>query len=142
MQPSLLYEILASDEVLNSALGLKRRIYEDMSLDQRPTSDGLFAVISLNDSNLTTVAPLDRGPRTIVVAVHQPWNLSRSFNKINAVLDRIYQLYSSVSQQSGEDGIRITQIMLKGRGAQRTDPGWETLTRTATYGVLYSETAA
>ena len=141
MMPSILYEALAKDPVL-ADLGLKKRIYEDMSTDERPTSDGIFIVVSFRETALTSKAPLNKGPRTVIIAVHQPDHLVRSFDKINKVIERVTEIYLKIVQQSGEDKVRVTQIKLTGKSAQRDDPGWKTLTRTATYGVLYQESAA
>lgn len=138
MQPSLLYEALANDAILNS-LGLGKQIYEDTSADESPVKDNIFVIISFMETQLTSSAPIGKGPRTVIVAVHHPLHLTRSFQKINKVIERVTQVYSGISQQSGEDGIRITGVKLTGKSRQFTDPGWQTLTRNATYGVLYQE---
>lgn len=141
MMPSILYEALADDAGLAN-LGLKKRIYEDTSADERPTSDGVFIVVSFMETVLTSKAPLGKGPRNVIVAVHQPWHLGRSYDKINKIIERVTEIYESIVQQSGKDEIRVTEISLTGKSRQFSDPGWQTLTRTATYGVLYQESAA
>ena len=138
MRPSILYESLSSDYAL-TGLGLRRRIFEDMSLDERPANDGPFVVISFAEFALSGTSVLEKGPRNIIVAVHQPWLLGRDFTKINAISRRISEIYSGISQQSGNDGVRVCAIRLRGKTANRSDPGWETITQAATYGVLYNE---
>lgn len=138
MRPSILYEALATDTPL-AGMGLRRRIFEDMSLDERPASDGPFIVISFAEFTLSGTSVLEKGPRNIIVAVHQPWLIGRDFTKVNAISNRITKVYSGISQQIGSDGVRVCSIRLRGKTANRSDPGWETITQATTYGVLYNE---
>lgn len=142
MMPSVIYELLAADEQLDDLGITADRIMESQSIDSVPFNDGYFVTISFEEQLLSQVSALARGPRTVTIAVHHNWNLDRNYAPIDKILNRIDQVLLPVEQAIGDDGVRVTRIQRQGRSANMADEGWKTITRTATYGVLYDEYAA
>ena len=142
MMPSVIYELLAADKQLND-LGISEdRIIESQSVDARPFNDGYFITISFEELTMSTVTVIARGPRTVTIAVHHSWDIDRDYRPIDKILNRIDQLLLPIEQAIGTDGVRVSKVMRQGRSANMADEGWKTITRTATYGVLYDEYAA
>ena len=140
MRPSYFYDILSTDSVLNG-LGIDgTRIAEAQSEDERPINSGLFVMVSFEET-ASFVSGIDRGPRTVIFAVHQPWDETRDYDGINKVLNRIHQLFSPIDQGVGNDGVRVSQMQRRMRSGNQVDEGWRTITRWETYGVLYDELA-
>ena len=142
MMPSVIYELLAADEQLEDLGITSDRIVESQSVDSRPFNDGFFVTISFEELIMSAVTIIARGPRTMTVAVHQNWDTGRDYRPIDKILNRIDQLLLPIEQAIGSDGVRVSKVMRQGRSANMADEGWKTITRTATYGVLYDEYAA
>lgn len=141
MQPSAIFEVLSNDTELSLAGITEERIYESQSLDSRPHSDGYFITINMEETTFPTRA-IYRGPRTITVAVHHPMDIDRDYSPLTRILTIVTRLLRTLPGTRGSDGIHITSVDPQGRSANMVDEGWETITRSQTYGVLYDETAA
>lgn len=75
----------------------------------------------------------------MTVWVHHPMEKDRDYSAIDAILNRVESLLLNMEQVTGEDKARITCIIKQGRSRNLVDPAWKTITRNATYGVLYDE---
>lgn len=133
MEPILIWDILNSI--------LPGRVYESQSLDSRPHSDGYFITVNMEESTIANSA-ISRGPRTVTIAVHHNAEIDRDYGPINAILNYIDAGLLPIDDQRGSDGVRVSQVKRAGRSGNLLDEGWNTITRTATYGVLYNEYAA
>lgn len=141
MMPSVIYETLVNDAGLNN-LGIdSERVFESQSLDSRPVSDGYFITISFEELVISNYA-IDRGPRTVTVAVHHSMDVDRDYRPLDQILNRIDQVLLAIENLSGEDKVRVSQIKRQSRSGNMIDEGWKTITRTSSYGVLYDEYAA
>lgn len=132
MEPILLWEIL--DTILSG------RAYESQSLDTRPHADGYFFTINMEESTIANSA-ISRGPRTVTVAVHHNAEIDRDYGPITRLLNLVDLAFQQIDDDSGSDGVRVSQVKRQGRSGNLLDEGWNTITRTATYGVLYNEYA-
>jgi len=138
MMPSIIYETLAGSM---DDLGVTAdRIMEAESLDERPFDAGYFVVVSFGEE-LPAVAGL-LAPRTMTIAVHYPWDKDRDYVPITRIINRVDQLLLPLELIKGQDGVQVSQIRRSGRSGNLSDEGWRTITRTATYGVSYDESAA
>lgn len=142
MMPNIIYQELAADEQLTLLLGGPNRIFESQSVDERPTNTGYFLTINFEETILASPSKLSRGPRTITVAVHRPWEIDRDFTTLTSILNRVDEVLLPIEDRAGSDGVRVTSIRRSGRSGNRSDEGYKTITRTATYGVLHQEFAA
>lgn len=138
MRPSLLWEKIANDSELNAIGIITRRVIESQSIDKRPFSDGYFITINMEESTIRNTK-LGKGPRTVTIAVHREANSDRSYSTIDSILNRIDRLLLPIDDEKGVDGVRVSQVSRGGRSGNLIDEGWNTITRTATYGVLYNE---
>lgn len=136
MQPSLIYELLASDSPL-AGLGVTK-ILESQSIDTRPDDD-YFVTIRMEEPAAGPAQVL--GPRAMTIAVHHPWDQGRDYSPITKILNRIDKLLLLVEQQVGLDGIRVAQVRRGSpqRSGNMTDEAWKTVTRWGNYRVSYDE---
>lgn len=139
MKPSILYEALAGDSELENLGITDDRIQESQSIDSRPFDIGYFITISSEEPLFSPVTVLERGPRTFVIAVHTSKEYTRDYTTIDDILFRIREIFSGLEDVTGQDGCRVSQVRCRGLSGNLADDGWKTITRNATYGVLYSE---
>ena len=142
MMPNVIFQELEIDDQLETLLGGSGRIIESQSVDSRPFSDGYFVTVSFNEMLMSPVSALARGPRTVTIAVHHAQEIDRDFFSLTAILNRIDEIILPIEDQEGTDGLRVTTIRRTGRSGNLIDDGYKTITRYATYGVLYDEFVA
>ena len=141
MMPNLIIQTLVADTNLHNLGITPDRIRESQSWDERPT-DGYFLSINFEEMLFSSVTSISKGPRTMTVAVHHPWDLDRGYETLTSILNEVDDCLLPLEALAGSDGLRITSVRRQGRGGNQVDEGWKTITRTATYGVLYDEYAA
>lgn len=133
------HELLAGEPRL-VAFGVSgQRIKESQSVDEKPFDDGVLIVVNFEEQSL--IPTLNRGPRVVTVWVHSCDDRSRDYRPIDRVLFAIDQIFADVEHYTGSDGVRITGFRRQGRSGNLRDPGWKTIARTATFDVLYDESA-
>lgn len=148
MLPMAIYESLVEDTGLNN-LGIEEgRVFELQSVDERPFDSGYFLVINWQESTIysQTYTGMGNGvgkaPRVMTLWVHTPLDQTRDYRLIDRILNRIDAILLPVEHKTGSDGMRVTCIAKQGRSGNLIDDGWKTITRNATYGVLYDESTA
>lgn len=146
MMPSLLYELLANDTELTDMIGKNPvtdgpAIFELQSVDERPVDDDYFVVFDFQET-VGALGGRRMGEQTMQIWVHIPLAVEREYNDINAILNRIDELILPIQNNTGEDGIRVTQVRFYSRSRNTRDPGWDTVTRFGLYGVLFDQAAA
>ena len=133
------YELLAGQPRM-VALGISgQRIIELQSTDEKPFDDGVFVVVNFEEQSL--IPTLNRGPRVVTLWVHSCDDRSRDYRPIDRILGTIDRVFADVEHYTGSDGVRITGFRHQGRSGNLRDPGWNTIARTATYSILYDESA-
>lgn len=133
------HELLAGNPRL-VALGVSgQRITELQSTDEKPFDEGVFIVVNFEEQSL--IPSLNRGPRVVTMWVHSCDDRSRDYRPIDRILSVIDDVFSSAEHYTGTDGVRITGFRRQGRSGNLRDPGWNTIARTATFDVLYDESA-
>lgn len=145
MMPNLIPQLLNADSQLTTLLGSGTRIAESHTWGTkelpRPT-DGYWLSVTYEEMSMSPVSSIAKGPRNITIAVHHPWEIDRDFDTLTSILNRVVEILIPVEQQSGTDGIRVTEIKRRGRSRHYEDEGWQTITMSQTFGVLYDEFAA
>lgn len=148
MLPMAIYESLVEDEELNELGITEGRILEMQSVDERPFDSGYFLIINWQESTVysqtyTGMANgIPKAPRVMMVWVHTPMDKTRDYRLTDRILNRIDDILLPVEHKTGSDGMRVTCIAKQGRSGNLIDDGWKTITRNATYGVLYDERTA
>lgn len=148
MLPNIIYEKIIQDNYLQQCGISSDRVLELQSVDERPFDDGYFIIVNWQESTIysQTYTGMQNGirkaPRVMMLWVHCPKDRSRDFRPIDKILNRIDDLLLSIEQEAGTDGMRVTCIAKQGRSGNLIDDGWKTITRNATYGVLYDESLA
>jgi hypothetical protein len=82
-----------------------------------------------------------RGPTLMTLAGHIPWDDGRDYTDIHRALNFAQKAFEFIENQIGSDGVRVTLLTPLARSSNGSDEGWKTITKTATYGVLYDESA-
>jgi hypothetical protein len=145
MMPNLIPQLLSADSQLATLLGTGTRIAESQSWGTTPLprpKDGYWLSVTFEEMSMSAVTSIAKGPRNLTIAVHHPWEIDRDYGTLVSILNRVDEILLPVEQGKGTDGIRVTKIKRRGRGRPTEDEGWQTITMTTTYGVLYDEFAA
>jgi hypothetical protein len=145
MMPNIIPQLLSADAQLQTLLGGSGRIAESQSWGTTPLprpKDGYWLSINFEEMLFSPVSALSRGPRSCTIAVHHPQEIDRDYDTLTSILNRVDEIILPIEDQSGTDGLRVTSIARRGRSGNAIDEGWATITRFATYGVLYQEYAA
>jgi hypothetical protein len=145
MMPSALYELLADDSELTDMIGEAPEggpaIFELQSVDERPIHDNYFIIFDFQET-VMAFGGQHMGEQTFQIWVHIPLDVEREYNDINAIFNRIDDLLLPIEHVTGDDGIRVTMVRRYARSKNTIDPGWDTATRNALYGVLFDQSAA
>lgn len=141
MLPVTIYESIVGDEQLQDLGIAEGRVFELQSVDERPVDTGYFVIINWQESMLYPLSIL-RAPRVMTVWVHTPQDETRDYRLIDRILNRIDDILLPIEHKIGSDSMRVTCITKQGRSGNLIDDGWKTITRNATYGVLYDESTA
>lgn len=146
MFPIIIHQRISQDSILNSQFGINEsRVLELQSVDSRPFDNGYYIIVNWQESTIYSQTytgmqnGIARAPRVMTLWVHTPMDRSRDYRPIDKILNRIDATLLTIEQQSGSDGVRVTCIDKQGRSGNLIDDGWKTITRNATYGVLYDE---
>lgn len=139
MRPSAIYEALATDTKLQQYGVTEDRIVESQSVDSRPFADGHFITISGDEVLFSGTTAIAKGPRTFTIAVHINSEMSRDYGTIDFILAQASKSLTGIEDVIGADGCRVSQVAKTGRSGNLLDEGWNTITRNATFGVLYDE---
>lgn len=140
MIPLVIYEKLTTDTAL-ALLGITMgKVFELQSVDERPLNSGYFVILNWQESS-SFVNAVKKAPRTLTVWVHTPLDRTRDYRVIDKILNRIDAIFDGIEQQKGADGVRVTCITRQGRSGNLVDDGWKTISRNATYSVLYDESS-
>lgn len=145
MIPIAIYETLTEDQTLQNYGITTERVLELQSIDERPFDDGCFVVINWQESsgfglmNGAIQNTVQKPPRTMMIWVHSPSDRSRDYRILDRILNRIDELLLPIEHKLGSDDIRVSCVVKQGRSGNLTDDGWKTISRNATYGVLYDE---
>jgi hypothetical protein len=142
MIPSAIYEAISGSPALSEIGITPERIIESQSIDSLPFQTGYFVTINFEEISMSSVTSLSRGPRTCTIAVHHSWDEDRDFGPLTSILNKIDAVLLPLEATTGEDGLRVTAVRRQGRSGNLVDEGWKTITRTATYGVLFNEYVA
>lgn len=106
--------------------------------DQRP-SDGAFIVVCWRHTDFEDAVQENAG-RHIEIYFHVPAARSTDFGRIDNMIDRVDELFSTVEDSPagvvGADGWRLNYVGLEGRGPDVTDQGYQTICRQAAYMAL------
>lgn len=132
MRPAVIYDVLV--DVLGDA------VTEAQSTDQRPFHQGIFCTVRFEEPVLNLA--IQRGPRIMTVALHQPWNESRDYGPLEDLHFLIHNAFKTVENEVGSDNVMVSSIRRTGGSGNLEDEGWQTIKQTATYGVLYHKLAA
>lgn len=146
MIPMYIYEALTGDATLETQGITDGRVLELQSVDERPFDTGYFIIINWQESSsfsslISNQSAMPKMPRVMTIWVHSPLDSGRDYRQIDKILNRIDTLLLPIEQQKGTDDIRVTCVTRQGRSGNLIDDGWKTITRNATYGVLYDEYA-
>ena len=143
MSRAAIETLLETDTTLAGLDEVSSYIFNQHDIVERPRHDGVFIVLRWEESTVFSQTytgmndGIGRAPRVLTVWVHSPIEVSTDFEFIDEILDRIDQLFSPIEHLEGSDGYTVTQVQFAGRSGDLKDEGFMTVTRNATYSVLY-----
>lgn len=145
MSRALIETLLKTDPTL-AGLGINDgNVFPQHDLKSRPKTDN-FIVIRWEESTQFSQTytgmsnGLSRAPRVLTLWVHSLQEVSTDFEHIDKIIDRIDYLFSQLENSPGTDGYTITEIRNSGRSGDLEDEVLNTVSRNASYAVLYRRT--
>lgn len=150
MSRDAVYRAIVDDEELNE-LGINvSTVFPNYASDDRPSDSGLFLILRWESQPYLGASTLGgfgsgtgmgRGARDLTIWAHLPKEESSDFTRLDAVLDRLDELFREMEHVAGADGYTLTCIRPTGRSSDFRDNGFDTITRNAGYKVLARRTA-
>lgn len=133
--------LLKNDSELATLGGTGFKVVANYSQDQRPNDVGAFIEIRWG------VDDFDRGlqgPRHFDVWVHIPVSVSTDFVRIDAMIDRIDDIFAAANATDtvGGDGVALNYVEPEGRSGDLDDEGYMTICRRASYRALSCKASA
>lgn len=130
MSRSAVYSALVGDTQL-SALGIgASEIYASNSMDELPRDK---PAIILRWEDVTAPWRGQRGVQRLTIHAH---DATRTYDRINKILDRTKEILEPLTHVSGVDGYVLTQMDWRGESGELYDDGFKTNTRYALWDVV------
>lgn len=130
---SAVYRAICTDSRLN-AMGIDgANVFSDYAAES-VRRDGMTVI--LRWGNQAYRRETQAGPTVLTVWVHQPVELGTDFLEIDKAHFYIRETLTDLTQEVGEDYIRVTSVDFTGLGGAMEDPGFKTITKNAGYNVL------
>jgi hypothetical protein len=125
------YTLLVGDTAL-SAMGVTAgTVIQDNAVDTMRQTP--FVVLRWEEVTPRWALAGSRGKQVLTVWAH---DRGGDYTRINAVLDRIKEIFIPVEHFAGADGRTITQLDWRGESADLYDDGFKTLCRNHAYDVV------
>jgi hypothetical protein len=137
-------DLLRGDTELATLGGTGFVVDAQFSYDQRPNDQGAFIVICWRHTDFDEDVQ-ENAEQHFDLYVHIPMVVSTDFGRIDAILDRIDELFKAVEDGDpvvGGDGYQLVFVGFEGRSMDMTDDGYETICRQASYMALGSKATA
>lgn len=135
MSRSAIIEALYEDSGLTS-LGVEQdSILQGQGLLERPTDRSPFILLNWQEQAQNPFGNV-KAPRTLVVWVHYPSEVTNDYSKIDSILDRVENVLVGLEDVSGDDGHSVTCVRSTGRSSDLKDEGLQTFCRYAAFQVL------
>ena len=125
---AIVFSALAEDPELKD-LGVK--VMANFGFDDPPRTP--FIVLRWGTESLRRAVGV--GPRTLDVWAHIPASISRDYDRVDVILARVRAILEDIVQIDGS-GEHVTCIKYSGTGPDLSDPGYNTITRSAGFEIL------
>lgn len=130
MSKAALFNLISTDATLHTLGYAASAVYASNAVDDPYTSK--FIVIHWEDV-LLSVPQRSIGPTNVTVWFHDK---ERTYDDIDAALNRTKVLMDAVIHLPGSDGFTITQMDWQGDSGELFDDGYGTVTRTTSYRIV------
>jgi hypothetical protein len=141
MARAAVLQLLRADTQLATLGGVGFVVEAQFSYEQRPNDRGAFAVICWRHTDFEDDIQAN-AEQHFDLYVHLPVAVSTDYGRIDAVLDRVDELFAGVSDAQppvvGGDGRQLDFVGFEGRSRDLTDEGYQTICRYASYLALSS----
>ena len=130
------FNALTTNEALNT-LGIDLdSVFHNYTLEERPIKAGPFVILRWGEMD----RPPFKGVKSFVrltLWVHWPLEETNDFSKIDNLLDICDEVLENMNGESGIDGYTITCVRSTGRSGDLKDDGFQTISKNASYEVLF-----
>ncbi|ABD58438.1 gp22 [Mycobacterium phage PBI1] len=139
MSRAAVLDALRADVALGQML-VPSNILTNYSKEGPPNhlAPGPFAVIRWGGKTIDPA--VNRGPRDVNIWVHIPQRQSTDYTRIDRILKRTKEIMLSLEDVAGADGAHLVSTRFLAESDDLVDPGFETITRYATFSVLSRST--
>ena len=133
MSRSAVFDALSEDSTLNGLGITEDTIFPNWSLDQSPSRIDPFVIIRWGAKEVKFGT---HGPRSFDIWVHNPIESGNDFGIVDEILNRCIEVLLATEHREGQDGLRVTTIRFTGSGSDFKDPGFNTITRNASFQLI------
>lgn len=115
-------------------------IWPNYVMDTPPSRTEPFIILRWGNQEIRNGRGAARGPRILDVWLHIPVQKSQDHADIDVMLDAVRRELTGLVDRHVVhiDGYRVTDVRFTGAGADFKDPGYDTITRNATFEILSS----
>lgn len=134
MSRSVILNAIETNSDLNAAGINENTVFASYSKEIAPVTDGPFVILRWFEH------PKQQGfdgPRVLEVWAHMPEKLSTDYGHLDNILNLVDRAILPLTQVVGEDGYYLTEVTPSGKSRDLVDRTYKTITRNASYGVLY-----
>jgi hypothetical protein len=125
------FSLISTDTSMHTIGFSAGAVYASNAADDPPDQ---FIIIHWEDMPTTTLgSSRNFGPQNLTVWFH---DRQRTYERVNAGIDRLKTVMAGVIHLPGSDGWTITQADWQGDTGDLWDDGYETLTRNTSYRIV------
>lgn len=133
------FNAITSNEELNDVGIDDTSVFHNYTLEERPIQTGPFMILRWGEVDRPPF-PGVQSPMRLTLWAHWPLEETNDFSKIDNLLDICDTTLSEMNGESGFDGYTVTNVRATGRSGDLKDDGFQTITKNASYEVLYRKT--
>lgn len=135
MARAAVYAALKNNPTLQA---MNVKVFPNYALDRPPSRQYPFLILRWEEQ--VPRIGVRRGPTVLTVWAHCPTSYSTDYSVVDALLNVVDNVLTTMEHVDGNDGQTVTEIRWTGRGSDMKDPGYETITKTSAFEVLYRAT--
>jgi len=139
MSRAAVFDAIVSDEDLNIIGINENSVFHNFSLEERPIASGPFAILRWGEIDRPPFIGVNP-PMRLTIWFHWPSEETNDFSKLDNAIDICDNLLSGLGGESGIDGYTVTCVRPTGRSGDLKDDGFQTITKNASYEVLFRKT--
>lgn len=134
MSRAAFFDALTSDVALNGLDVNEDTVFQNWTLEERPTSATPFVILQWG-GNDRIMWQSHRPAEQLTMWVHIPYEKSNDFTDINKIIDAVDDAVIEMRDLPGIDDYTLSFVEIGSRSGDLKDEGFNTIAKNATYEV-------